>query len=357
MSDARQVVPMHFDHSNNEDELKPVAMDLFEKKERGAANAVGKMTSFEVSPDGQSAEVGFVTLTPSATEKFDANAIQVSPVLFPSWKDGAGNEYSDVITHLDAVVHPVDHSQGPAERVAEKPVLCAIRMGLSPKPLQMALSMDDDKDKPDSKVSSDSKEGDNGPEGETTDSGSTASVGEILKLLTQIDIVLPDDTNGSNFLDRIHAALLTAIAIGDDGMADEQKPSEDTKVVDPQIATMSLQARQALAFGEKQHRSAVMGELNELLQTGRCTPAEHDKQKQLVGVMKLSLTEAGDPEQSGVEKWIESRRDVPAGTFWDDSQKLQKLSIASHPNPVTFGKEGEAVNYDEAADFVLGKTK
>jgi hypothetical protein len=143
MSSAGQVIPMHWDHGNESEDLLPISMDNFQRKAtRSARNSVGKLTKFDVAPDGNSANIEFVTLTSDATNKTAANSVYVSPVIFPEWKDGHGNTYTDVITHMDIVDHPVDHSQGPA-----KPVMCCIRMGYG-KPYKMSDDeMDDDKKK------------------------------------------------------------------------------------------------------------------------------------------------------------------------------------------------------------------
>lgn len=328
LTDANQVVPMHWDHSGNPDELKPIAMDAFDRKDRTAENSVGKLTGFTLAEDGQSADIEFVTLTPSATEKVESNAVYVSPVIFPAWKDGAGNQYSDVITHMDLVDHPVDHSQGPAVPI-EKPIACAIRMGLSPKPFRMSQELP---------MADADKTADNSTPGD----GTQPSVKEVLDSLGEFGLKLPGDTTEANFFDRVRTAAIA-------GTDDPSISGADITAADPQIMTMSLQARQALAFGEQQHRKSVMGELDHLLQSGRCTPAEYDDHKQSVGIMKLSLDDKGNPSQGAAEHWIKSRQPVPEGTFWSNDEKLKRMSAmpAEQPGPTSFG--GEMSQADEDA--------
>ncbi|TWU22460.1 hypothetical protein Pla52o_35160 [Novipirellula galeiformis] len=347
MTDAGQVIPMHWDHSSNLEELTPVAMDLYERKERSAKNAIGRMSGFDVASDGNSATVSFETRDPDAERKFANNVVKVSPVFFSNWADGAGNLYSDCITHLDAVVHPVDHSQSDAEEVVDDVVCCAIRFGVNSKPFE--------------KESDEGEEGDEGQEEdeetEEADVNTSATVSSVVEQLAKVGIVLPEDTTGTNFIDRINVALLTAIASqGIEEMPDPNKPAEEKTVVDPQIATMSLQAKQALAFGERTHRAAVKTELDALLNSGRCTPAEHKDRASQVGVIKLSLDDKGEPLQSSLEAWIDSRKEVPQGTFWSSEQRLTRMSVADHPGPVDFNASGEQVDADKAADFVLGKS-
>lgn len=332
MTSNRQAIPMHWDHSSDLAELTPVTMDLFERRERSAKNAVGRMTGFDVAEDGKSASISFEVTDPAAVGKFDSNTIQVSPVFFSSWADGGGNVYADCITHLDAVVHPVDHSQSPAQRV--ETICCAIRFGMDSKPMEKTATTDstaDTNEEPDT----------------------MATVGKVCEQLKEIDIVLPDDTNGQNFLDRLYTALLTAVATQDPVMP---QPSDDKTVVDPKIATMSLEAKQALAYGERTHRNAVQSQLDDLLKSGRCTPAEHTEQSKGVTAIKLSLNDQGEPEKSGLEAWIDSRKAVPQGTFWSSEQKLSRMSVAEQPGPIDVSEAGgETVDPDKAADFVLGK--
>lgn len=356
MTAASQVVPMHWDHSPDPEALVPVPMDVFHDevkrtKHRSAANSVGRLESFKVAPDGQSAEIEYRTLTPSATEKVEANAVSVSPVIYPEWKDGAGNAYSDCITHMDLVVHPVDHSQSPAQ-----PVACAIRMGLEPQKIyRMATEPPEDeegKKKPEGEDGTKNPDGDGDGDGKKPgDDGGATTVPELIEALGKLDIVLPENTNATNFIDRLHTALLTAAAHEGIGEDTEGEPTVD----DPQIATMSLQARQAVAYAERQHRETVGGRLHKLLEEGRCTPAEYEAQKANLGVVKLSLDDKGEPQSSKLEDWIESRASVPRGTFWDDEQKLRRMSAqpVGHPDPVTFGDSTAPT--DEEADKIAEK--
>ena len=346
LTSAGQVVPMHWDHSDKLEDLQPISMDSFARRDRSAANSVGRLTKFNVAPDGQSAEIEFVTLTSDATEKTKNNAVYVSPVIFPEWKDGAGNTYTDVITHMDIVDHPVDHSQGPA-----RPVKCAIRMGYG-KPYKMSEENMEDEDKK-------AKDEETVDVEDVTEMGmdeempmpeepAGPSIQDVMQALGRLGLVLPSDTDESNFVDRVRtAAIAKAAGEQEPEMEDDDMGQQNPVVQDPQIATMSLQARQALAYGERQHRSSVQSHLDNLLKTGRCTPAEHNQRKSGVAAIKLSLDKSGNPRKSDVESWIESREAVPKGTFWSDEQKLTRMSAQPHPGPVNFNSQMS--NEEEAA--------
>ncbi len=343
MSGAGQVIPMHWDHGSELQDLTPLTLSEFkQRKSRSAKNTVGHLKRFDVAEDGQSAEVEFVTLSAHATEAMEQNRVNLSPVILSQWKDGAGNQYTDAITHLDFVDHAVDHSQTPAEEV--EAICCSLRMSDSSHQVVKVFRMASDEPPDEDGDYSDYSEGSNAEE---TSAGGEATVGRTLDLLARLDIVLPGDTDAKNFIDRLYTALLTAVASEEDPMADQS--SQDTEVVDPQIATMSLQARQALAYGERQHRATVQKDLDELLASGRCTPAEHKARQESIGAIKLSLDSDGNPTKSETESWIESRKPVPEGTFWSSDEKLRRMSLEAAP------ADTGGVDPEEAADFVLGK--
>lgn len=330
---AGYAIPMHWNHASEKELLEPVSLDLLQSKQgRGAEATVGKLNSFRVSPDGQTAEITVHTLTPSATEKVAANAVYVSPVIFPQWKDGAGNSYSDVITSVDLVDHPVDYTQTsfqPAE-----PICCAIRLGLSTTPYRMGAAMADDKEN---------------DAGDSTEGAMNAtSIKDVLSALADLKIVLPDDTTEANFLDRLRTALLTAKA--QSGMDTQASDGDDQSTVsDPMIATMSLQARQALAWAEGQHQAAVSQRLKALLDTGRCTPDEHRARSPQLTAIKLSLGSDNKPVPGQLENWIESRKAVPQGTFWSSDEKLKRMSVQCPDPPSQWNTTGTVSEQEHSA--------
>lgn len=363
LSDARQVVPIHWDHGNDLDSLQPVALDAYRRRERSARNSVGRMTDFRLSRNGRSAEVCFETLDSDATKKVDSNAVYVSPVIFPKWKDGAGNQYRDLITHLDLVNHPVDHSQSPARRVQDPPVIaCALRMGLRVKPFRLATEipnvdeedqLDDEhqaappgSDAGDDSAPVDDLPGDEDAGGESDPSpiddsepeSGVPQVGDLMLALADHGIVLPHDTNDSNFLDRLRTALIAKT--GANPGQDQAGPGGDTfdqtgetSVATPQIATMSLQARNALTFAGEQYRKTIKANLDYLLKTGRCSPAEHAQKSAGLSAVKLSLNSQGKPQSSPLTQWINSRKVLPKGACWSPTEKLRRMSATPVQHP------------------------
>lgn len=350
LNDAAQVVPIDWDHANSESDLKPLAIADYERK-RSAKNTVGKLIDFKLSADGQGAELVLDVPDETASEKAAQNLVYVSPVIFPKWKDGAGNEYSDCITHVDLVNHPVDHSQGPF--VPEPGVIaCAIRMGLS-KPLRMAEG--DTKD-------ADEKEPDADDEGDKTADSLTDDGGRlkaVIEALAKMDIVLSEDTNTETLLAHLHQALLTAAAHRGEDTNDNAPggAGDKTMVADPGAAgvtALSLEARGAIAWAENTHHNQVAGRLKKLLEDGKCTPAEFKSRQNETGAIKLSLDTKGKVAPSDLEKWIDSREAVPRGTFWEPDQKV-RMSAVVEEAPANMRGEMTADEVTATADWALGR--
>ena len=98
------------------------------------------------------------------------------------------------------------------------------------------------------------------------------------------------------------------------------------------MQTMSLQQKATVLFAEKQHRASVSKRLDDALETGQCTPAEHKDRRTALPAVKLSLTDDGQPEESDLEKWITSREAVPRGSFWDPESKIRLAQVIEPPD-------------------------
>lgn len=408
----RQVVPMHFDHSDSPDLLKPISLgELSRKKTRSARNTIGQMPDFKLSADGNSAEITIATSDKTAKRGLLEGDLFVSPVVIPKFRDGAGNEYTDIIGTLDVVNFPVDHKQGPAKLVADSlpTIACAIRLGANVYRLMAEMDDDDpekkkkdaetvmepgggesDEDiadsilnskgaKPDSEgtptagadnpasdsaadgeLAEDDYEAENndfsdieGEDGEELDDGpegigneveiTEEQVGGLPGLIQGLDtfgITLPVDTDETNFVDRLFAAVSALNGPPEDGIGGGPEDLGGDMVENPQIMTMSLQDRNRVQYADRLHREKIEADLKELLKTGRCEPHEFKARSAELGTVRLSLDDTGTPISSKVEEWIANRKPVPAGTFWTDEQRITRLSApVEHPAPKAYGED------------------
>ena len=369
---ARQVVPVDWDHADDPAKMQPLSVDAY--KRRSAANTVGHLRDFRVGDDGQSAEITLDLRTQRAIEAAETNAVYVSPVLFPEWRDGSGQRYTDVITHVDMVNHPVDHSQGSFVPTTEAPAIaCALRMALSAPYRFGGPTMADDDKKPDEIPTDDGADDAAPPDDAADDSADDAAppdtgaddstLSSVIEQLAKFNIVLQDGTTAENLLDRLHTALLTAAAhqgIDDDGTDDNAggNPADQPTVAAPDVATMSLEARAALNWAEGQHREALGKRLDALVETGRCTPAEAKARRQALETVRLSLDKAGKPIASRLEEWVDSREAIPSGACWSREQRLSADRQRSIQDPPA-GMVGEltTAEIDNAVNFALGRKK
>lgn len=378
MKAARQVVPVDWDHAEqtNRAGLTPLSLGDYRKR-RSARNTVGHLVDFDVTQDG--AVLTLDVPDEDAAGKADKNLIFVSPVISPIWRDGAANEYADCITHVDFVNHPVDHSQGPFERVPveslnqQPAIACALRMGLGTQfytrtkgaqPMAnkfrpQVVRMGGYEDNPEGFFTDSKgevrpiakKKGRGGGSRGKRRAGKAAaarlsltirmaedaepmpadvipeddydSIDEILDMLEEFNIRLPDDTTDENLIERLRVALHTAMAHREDGTgeAPEVPPMESTEAppIEETPAAMSLAAGNAI---RQQYRTSLQQRLQGLSKTGRCTKEELGDRLREAGTIKLSLAADGRPVRCELERWIRSREAVPAGTFWTEQQRL-----------------------------------
>lgn len=348
----------HFDHQDDPSQQQLVQMGPKGKPKRGAMNAVGRCVGFDLGKDeiGDFAKITLDLPDPKAAEKARLNVVEVSPVIKQTAKDGDDNIYQDCIVSFDLVTQPVDNTQGPFEEVQET-IACSLRMvddDGKATVYRMANPFGDDDE--------DGQEG-NDDDTETLPSGDDAAaadknldmpkvqgddkVAEAIRAhLDQLGAALPADWSFSS--DAADMILLTALktlvkanqaaeaeaASNDKGDDNDQGDDDMGKLADPGFAAMSLQARNALAYAEREHRKGIQNRIESLRDSGRCTVDEANKQLEGVSTIRLSLSEDGQPDLSDAEKWIASREPIPAGTFWDETTRTanqKRMSLVLNP--------------------------
>lgn len=378
LSDAGYVVPVDWDHADSADKMQPVLMSEH-KKRRSAANTVGKLAKFNVAKDGSHATIEVELTDPKAQGRAERNEVYVSPVIFEKWRDGAKNQYRDVVTHVDLVNHPVDHSQGPfVESPKPEPgtVALAIRMGLGqPAVLRMGDNpFDDDEEDKDGDGDGVANEGEpteapaesppmSGAEAENPDMPPKATdktkLAAVVAGLGQLGVVLPSDFDFSadGSLDILLASLNTLIGAQNEAEAEEQEAeAEDEEkpmtVADPGYAAMSL-------YAQRQHQDTLSKRLDELARRGNCTPAEVEKFKGSINTIKLSLDSTGKQlGKSELEQFLESRESLPDGAAWDPKTRTAKLSLEEVSPPRGMDRLSDDLTEEEVkqrADWALGR--
>jgi hypothetical protein len=332
VQDAGYRIPMRWNHAEITDieNLQPIKrLSTQESSERTA----GHLVDFRVSDDGKSAEIIVETLTKTATEAVESNAVFISPVLFDEWQDGHGQTYSDIIGSVDLVDLPVDYSQKPFQPAVtamstSRRAPTIIRMATKPNTvyrLSTEAKMDLESQPIDEETNSELN-----PEENPAIPESSSMLSSVISGLAKLKIALPADTNTENFLDRLNTALMNAAA----QTAEESNPNEvvdpgNPEPVSPAVATMSTRIKQLEERILSEERAKLKARLDALLQSGRMTPAEHAEKSKAFGVQRMSLGTDGTIQTGRLGDFIESRESIPEGACWDPAEKIKRLSTAN----------------------------
>lgn len=359
-------VPMSWGHGNKLEDFLPIEMGK-DRRRRAIPlpeNCVGYLHSFEIAEGEDKAELTFDVRRKEDVEKVRHNLADVSPVILSKIKDGDGNLYEDVMTHVDLVQHPVDHRQSDFEEV--EVIACSLRYvdSAHEEPETQIFRMQTDAEEATTTPPSDETPA--APDAEAAKvpdaQGNPSKVsdqerlGEVIESLRAMNVVLSNDTTTENFLEHLQQALLTVKAMEGDSMAEE---SGQEQVTSPNVAMMSAETRALKAHAESQHRKTVAARMSSLVATGRATPAEIEAREDSLKVLKLSLDNAGEHQATALESWILSREEIPAGTMWDAETrtKMSALDEVKHPGYVKDPENMTADEEDEVVEWMFGHRK
>lgn len=289
-------VPVAWDHGNTAATLAPINR----KHMPSAKDTVGKLSTFVVAPDGQSAEIVLDISDPRGAEQSEANRVQVSPVILPAWKDGKGNSYSDVLTHFDLVNHAVDHSQTPFTRLSgDAKALGAIRFSLDE-----VSDVDEEKpageipEKPKSETEPAPPVAEDQPEEVDPDA---IVMARIIGLMRGKGMPIEDANDIPSFL----MALEKVLAMPEQEEATPSSPSA-SKVEQPNAMMMSLQK-----YADSLYQEKIERRLKDLAASGRCTPAELTAKTPALKAIRMSLDDKGTHKTGDLELWIAHREELP----------------------------------------------
>lgn len=135
--------------------------------------------------------------------KIGTTVQETSVYAVPNWKDGTGDTYDEVLSHIALVVNPIEPGQGNF-----KPVEGAIALAMSQHIGGDKDSTSADTRQPANDGSQDADEDDDDDGDEMPLTGQGGIVKQIVKALrdNEIGIDLPDDTNETNVLERLLVA-------------------------------------------------------------------------------------------------------------------------------------------------------
>jgi hypothetical protein len=330
-------IPCFWDHQADPKKAQPVQFDG--SKRRRAKGQAGWLVGASLADDG-GLELEFDVPGAADAKQVKSNLAKVSPVFWESIKDGRGQTHENIIGACDFVVHPVDDTQTNFEEAGA--IACSVvRYSNGDTPQFLRFSEGDD-------MADENENTDGGNEDSAVTDDNGGRLKKVTEALASMDIVLSDDTNEENFLEHLEQALLTAAAQSGENPGTAGEDNE-VEVTAPQFAAMSLERKKEKLYLDKQNRSQLQTRLSAVLESGRCTPAEHKEQSPKLVAVRLSLDDNGDSIPSSLESWIDSREAVPAGTFWTDEQRLRLGPVEAAPHP----EETEGALTDEQAEKMV----
>lgn len=175
----------------------------------------------------------------------------VSPVVHGQWIDGKGNLREDALLHVCLTNKPVDYGQENFKAMPNEPNY-SIAMALNEDDIFAMADDEPNGDKKDpQKVSSNASQtdvDDSAPTSENKDDVPNPALGpEIVnklktELQAKLDITLPDDTNETNFLDRLLTIVTNLKAKEEEESDFDEEPEEGKPPRTPTVMSLDAEA-------------------------------------------------------------------------------------------------------------------
>lgn len=178
--------------------------------------------------------------------KIGTNVKETSIYVRPDFEDGSGNKWQDSLMHIALVTHPIENGQGNFTPVGDESGL-AISMSHLTEPLEMASP-----EKAEEQVSAN-------PVGVNEDrENSSNGVPALLEALRAVMIDLPEDTNDTNFMERLLVALRQKKASEHPEDKSVSKPPEGAKEQPAPVAMSQENAKEIEASSDDKQLDEVV---------------------------------------------------------------------------------------------------
>jgi hypothetical protein len=281
------------------------------------------------------------------------------------WVDRDKRPWDDALVHVALVTYPVDHEAGgfkPHEGARGTDGATATGQQLAMSLVRMAYTSDGDSPVSPAKPVIDPNY--------RTAGGADDDLPELLSLLSQCGIPLPDDTTGENFKDRLRTGLKVAVgreAMNQQAQADKAKAEQPPQVPEGATPERSTAVRMSLADARtpteqimfaraerqcRRNREALIDQLA-AARDGQGVPLYTDAEikawrDEAAAVQFSLLTATGDPEETPLD------RELAVARRMADRFAPAKLSLAS-PLPHPLDRAGDAEKRNkEAGNWMLG---
>ncbi len=327
-------------------------------------HGAGWLEDLEIGEDGAASYVLDITDS-EAARKFNEGSIRfTSPELRRVWKDGQGNLFQNVISHVALTHKPVNIDQGAVEQSE------ALQFSLDD--LESGMADDDDKPKEgdDTPAESESKpDNPDMPEGSNeSDTQRAQRLEAIIGHLDELGVAMPADTAQADIdviLDRLLTALMSAAAAKK--KAEPETPAETPEdppppVVEQQGAMQyslddidSLENKLLAKVIRGEHASLV-AKLSGMVGKNKLTEAARDQLLALDGAMQFSTDGEFVPTLS-INRVVDLLDEcLPDGMALTQEQIISQFAIEEHPDEKHYKKDG-MLTEAEAKRFVDEQAK
>jgi hypothetical protein len=268
--------------------------------------------------------------------KIGTNVKETSIYVRPDFEDGSGNKWQDSLMHIALVTHPIENGQGNFTPVGDESGL-AISMSHLTEPLEMASP-----EKAEEQVSAN-------PVGVNEDrENSSNGVPALLEALRAVMIDLPEDTNDTNFMERLLVALRQKKASEHPEDKSVSKPPEGAK-------------EQNFLMGHigNQHKEQLITRRDSLIQQGKITEeyaAQHLNPS--IEGFQMSFGDDGSVAECSAAKIMDALEAATSLTTnilggGNSSHDLNKLALAMSQSGVSGLPAG--LNLQEEANPTAGE--
>lgn len=314
-------IPLSWEH---QDEAKP--MTEADRKAAKAKHTLGWAKQAELHPDGY---LTVVTEVPNEEDGKKLPAVRfISPEIVHDWKDGTGKVWpGPSITHLAVTPRPVQHKQQPFQKLG----FSALRLSLA----DLRLAEDDNYDGKDTGQANDqnSQNGESKPK-------PAGHLGNLIKELTDVGLVLPADTTPDNLIERLMTAVMTMKAAKKEAKEDEEpypgtQPPQEAKQTMQMSMEERVKATEARLLGME--TAGLRDRIEALFTTGRVSKPIRDKLLEDLGKQQLRLSATGDLEPNPVVYRVESYEALEAGAAFPTRLSHEGGVREVPPPPGTWG--------------------
>lgn len=223
---------------------------------------------------------------------------ETSIYVAPEFTDGAGNRYTDVPLHIALVTHPIQPGQSNFQPAIAMSQLAFTMAAVPPSASgDASSSYGGNSDKPSDDAGKKTQQQDGKPAGAVPPNASSPDIGSVLQALQACGIVLPKDTNDTNFLERLMVALgqKAASETDDDSL---YQPPEGAETKQPAPVAMSSTPITAENFASIS---------KDVFMSHPVAKELHETNQMLLGVL---LTEAKKARKARIDALLAARPDL-----------------------------------------------